>query len=392
MPMKKTKLIDSTWKDTLKFLAGTLKKKEAVTLIKELSLVTLNPQSQDYRQSLDFIVQCAWENKHTHHLVSETIGNLKPSGLFSTLRKTARYWGLSTMLFGSLLLAGGFYYSTEQSRKDEEARIVQKAKLLSRGRKECEEIKYSSNLIECFRYYTYEGDTIKEQGYKEGFRLGFRGQYEVREKLVWQLKPNECGEVYHAGGGVVIITLGPNHYWSFEYDTNEEANNAVDILGEFCQKEIKADEEKNYPDIKTSDQDDSLEILLASAREDCHKIAYSTEIIECLKEYLIDEEGKILESDFPDYRPLPPGVHDGMERDDGFDNADRLVWKIQDQECQRVYDAGVGVVIMEMKDGRVWEFKYKDYNSYNHNNDEDKIKIKKIVKGLQDFCQDKKEI
>jgi len=180
--MKKIKPIDSTWKDTLKFLAGTLKKKEAVTLIKELSQVTLNPQSQDYRQSLDFIVQCAWENKHTHHLVSETIGNLKPQGLFSTLRKTAKYWGLSTMLFGLLLLAGGFYYSTEQSRKDEEAKIVQKAKLLSQGRKECEEIKYSSNLIGCFRYYTYDGDMIKEQGYKDGFRLQREGRYKLKEK------------------------------------------------------------------------------------------------------------------------------------------------------------------------------------------------------------------
>ena len=65
----------------------------------------------------------------------------------------------------------------------------------------------------------------------------------------------------------------------------------------------------------------------------------------------------------------------------------KLTWEISSNECLRAYDAGAGVVIMEMKDGRVWEFKYNDYH---RKDNESEIKIQKIVKGLQDFCQDKK--
>ncbi len=282
--------------------------------------------------------------------------------------------------------------SQEQSRENNEEGLASSTQrkdyeteeLLARGKKECEEMSFSPELIECFRYYAFNKDNrIVELGYEEGFRprevvassAPLLGYTHIEKKPVWRLKAEECFNAYPTGGGKVIIAFDSNHFWQLDYTNDEDANNAGRLLNKFCKKKVEDITEEIFPNIKTSPLDKELSGLLGRGRIDCDFITYSIGTIECLKEYLTDEEGVVLISDFR-VRRFPDS-----EDEDSWENDNRLVWELRSRECQKVYDAGTGVVIMELKDGRVWEFKY-DYSFMEGN----QSKLKTVVEGLQRFC------
>ncbi|MEK6846170.1 MAG: hypothetical protein AABY26_05390 [Nanoarchaeota archaeon] len=276
---------------------------------------------------------------------------------------------------------GGWWYYHDSSKKEETSQMgikplpksekenyfKQKGELLKRGKKECEELSFSPDLIECYRYYTFDQKgKIVEKGYKDGFRPVKATSHQdyfgniIQKKTVWKLTPKECFTAYHAGAGKVILELDYNHFWEWEYSNQQEAYDVAQTLERFCKKKIDDLTERDYPEIKTLPLFEKLSRGLAEGRKDCDVITYSPQAMECLKEYLTDEEGNVLKSDYEVF-PGPQWLTDGVD-EDSWESDLRLVWRINSQECREVYDAGAGVIIMELEGGRVWEFKHYNIN------------------------------
>lgn len=393
--------ISLEWDNTLRFLSGTLGKKGASELIKTMSDIFLDVNNPHYRKSLDSILQCTLESQHTRHMVQEMTEQLKPRGLISNIKKSIKYMLWPVLTITGLGIAGGAYYwKQEQIREIEE--------LLTKGKSECEEIKYSPELIECFRYYTHNKEgKIRDLGYQVGFhpldetaiQEEASEKLKIKKRVVWELKSEDCSLAYNDSNAVKLY-LGPKHRWEFDYQTGSEAEKAAEILERFCKKKVTDEEEETCPEFEEEESDSSgknkeielasqgtpqiqeLEQLLKKGRTECDSISYSPEKIKCeyYDEFMVDEEGNRLYESYSGTDIQPPGIVDGMDRDDGLTNcpATGLVWELSSADCLRFYDAGYGGAIMELKDGRVMEFRGYEYKS--------KVELNKVLNGLEEFC------
>jgi hypothetical protein len=418
MQTKKTKLINPNWHGTLEFLAGMVDQDKVEELVEEASrnyferkengainAEILSEMDLAYRITSD---QPLSGKKKLSHLLKEipcfmhkdyfrNLSEKTQNFMLDYTRKTMPEWARAKkratawlIIPSFLLLTGlgiGAWWYYNNSSKEEVSKVEvktlpptevqkenyfeQKAKLLREGKKECEELSFSSDLIECYRYYSFnKAGKIIEEGYKDGFRSvqatsvpDYLGSI-VQKKLVWKLTPEKCFTAYHAGAGKVILEMDYNHFWEWEYSDQEKAHNAALTLRTFCKKKEEDLTEQDYPQIKTSPFYEDFSNRLAEGRKDCDKINYSPQAMECLKEYLTDEEGNVMKSEYEENIGL--SFSDNPDEDDSWENELHLVWRIDSKECQRAYNAGAGVVIMEMKDGRVWEFKHYSISNLGH--------------------------
>lgn len=398
--------INPAWHGTLEFLAGMVSPEQAEEVVQEasqsyfegkisdtinsgalgdidLAYRIMSDQNLSRKKKLSRLLDEVPHlmNKNYFRAFSEKTQNFMLNYTSKTIPALKKSKWKARLTIPLLLLSAGlgseiWWYSYNSSKEREispmevkpllpsekENYFEQKAELLREGKKECEEISFSHDLIRCYRYYTFnKAGKIVEEGYKEGFRpvhatsrpdnLGNT----VNKRLVWKLTPKECFTVHHGGWEKVILELDYNHYWEWEYNSEQEAYDAAQTLEMFCKKRADNLTEQDYSEVKIPPPFKKLSRWLAEGREDCDRISYSPQAIECLKVYFRDFEGHVLEDEHEENLDL--SFANDLSEDSWKDEL-RLVWRINSKECQKVYDAGAGVVIMELEGGRVWEFKH----------------------------------